>query len=135
MTEVHPQVARALALHPLIQRDGDEINRRRELTQPIVQALKDGGFFRMLQPRSIGGMEMKPSDFSRVTEAIATADGSERRAPSGGPMRRQIGSTAFSSVASVYSFGRSTRSSSPASAASERPWATVWRSTSASSGR
>ncbi len=30
MTEVHPQVARALALHPLIQRDGDEINRRRE---------------------------------------------------------------------------------------------------------
>jgi indole-3-acetate monooxygenase len=76
MTEVHPQVARALALHPLIRQDGDEINRRRELTQPIVRALKDGGFFRMLQPRSIGGMEMKPSDFASVTEAIASADGS-----------------------------------------------------------
>jgi indole-3-acetate monooxygenase len=76
MTEVHPQVARALALHPLIRQDGDEINQRRELTPAIVRALKVGGFFRMLQPRSLGGMEMKPSDFSRVTEAIASADGS-----------------------------------------------------------
>ncbi len=76
MTEVHPQVARALALHPLLRQEGDEVNRRRELTQPIVRALKDGGFFRMLQPRSIGGMELKPSDFSRVTEAVASADGS-----------------------------------------------------------
>ena len=32
----------------------------------------------MLQPRSIGGMEMKPSDFARVTEAISAADGSDR---------------------------------------------------------
>jgi alkylation response protein AidB-like acyl-CoA dehydrogenase len=76
MTEVHPQVARALALHPLIKQEGDEINKRRELTPPIVKALKDGGFFRMLQPRSIGGMELKPSDFARVTEALSAADGS-----------------------------------------------------------
>ena len=76
MTELHPQVARALALHPLLKQDGDEVNRRRELTQPIVRALKDGQFFRMLQPRSIGGMELKPSDFARVTEAVASADGS-----------------------------------------------------------
>ena len=76
MTEVHPQVARALALHPLLKREGDEVNRRRELTPPIVQSLKEGNFFRMLQPRSIGGMEMKPSDFARVTEAISAADGS-----------------------------------------------------------
>jgi alkylation response protein AidB-like acyl-CoA dehydrogenase len=76
MSELHPMVARALALHPLLTRDGDEVNRRRELTPPIVAALKEGGFFRLLQPRSIGGLEMKPSDFARVTEAIASADGS-----------------------------------------------------------
>lgn len=76
MTDGHHQVARALALYPLIKQEGDEINRRRELPQSVVRALKDGGFFRMLQPRSIGGMEMKPSDFSRVTEALAAADGS-----------------------------------------------------------
>jgi len=76
MPELHPQVVRALALHPLIMRDGHEIDQRRELTALIVQALKDGGFFHMLQPRSIGGMELKPSDFARVTEALARADGS-----------------------------------------------------------
>jgi len=76
MTEPHPQVARARALQPLLTREGDEVNRRRELTPPIVAALKEGNFFRMLQPRSIGGIELKPSDFSRVTEAIAAADGS-----------------------------------------------------------
>ena len=76
MTEVHPQVTRALALHALIKREGNEINRRRELTPPIVNALKEGNFFRMLQPKSIGGMELKPSDFARVTEAISSADGS-----------------------------------------------------------
>jgi alkylation response protein AidB-like acyl-CoA dehydrogenase len=76
MAELHPQVACARALHPLLKQEGDEVNQRRELTPPIVQALKEGGFFRMLQPRSIGGMELKPSDFARVTEAISAADGS-----------------------------------------------------------
>jgi alkylation response protein AidB-like acyl-CoA dehydrogenase len=76
MTEIHPVVARALALHPVLTQDGDEVNQRRELTPRIVAALKEGGFFRLLQPRSIGGMEMQPSDFARVTEAIAAADGS-----------------------------------------------------------
>jgi alkylation response protein AidB-like acyl-CoA dehydrogenase len=76
MTDAHPQVKRALALHPLLKQDGDEVNHRRELTPAIVKALKDGEFFRMLQPRSIGGMELKPSDFARVTEAVSTADGS-----------------------------------------------------------
>ena len=76
MTEPHPQVARALALHPLLTREGDEANRRRELTPPVVAALKDGDFFRMLQPRSIGGMETEALGFAQVTEAISAADGS-----------------------------------------------------------
>lgn len=76
MTEPHAQVARARALHPLLRQEGDEVNRRRELTPPIVAALKQGGFFRMLQPRSVGGMELTPSAFAQVTEAVAAADGS-----------------------------------------------------------
>ena len=36
MTEIHPQVARARALHPLLKQEGDEVNQRRELTPPIV---------------------------------------------------------------------------------------------------
>lgn len=76
MPELHPQVARALSLHPLIRAEGNEVNRIRALTPAISSALKEGGFFRLLQPKSIGGMELKPSDFARVTEAVAAADGS-----------------------------------------------------------
>nr|WP_294513856.1 acyl-CoA dehydrogenase family protein [uncultured Rhodopila sp.] len=76
MEEVPHLVARARALQSLLTRDGDEIDQRRELTPAVVTALKEGGFFRMLQPRSIGGLELKPSEFARVTEALASADGS-----------------------------------------------------------
>jgi indole-3-acetate monooxygenase len=76
MQDVHPQIVNARGLQKLITEQGAEINRIRKLTPPVVTALKVGGFFRLLQPKSIGGFEMKPSDFSKVTEAIATADGS-----------------------------------------------------------
>jgi alkylation response protein AidB-like acyl-CoA dehydrogenase len=76
MPETHPQVARARALHPLIKEQGGTIDEIRKLPPAIVDALKEGNFFRLLQPRSIGGMELKPSDFARVTEAVAAADGS-----------------------------------------------------------
>ncbi|HVZ10343.1 acyl-CoA dehydrogenase family protein [Rhodopila sp.] len=76
MPDVHPQILKARALQPLLSARADEANRIRRLTPDVVAALKEGGFFRMLQPASIGGMEMKPSDFSQVTEAIAMADGS-----------------------------------------------------------
>ena len=76
MTESHPQVERARALAPLIAADGDKVDRIRELTPAIVTALKDGAFFRMLQPVSIGGIELRPSLFAQVTEALASLDGS-----------------------------------------------------------
>ena len=76
MPDIHPQILKARALQPLLTEHGAEINRIRKLTPAVVTALKEGDFFRMLQPKSIGGLELKPSDFSQVTEAIATADGS-----------------------------------------------------------
>jgi alkylation response protein AidB-like acyl-CoA dehydrogenase len=76
MTELHPQILKARSLQPLLEKEAPEINRRREVTPEVVKALKAGNFFRMLQPCSVGGLEMKPTDFSQVTEAIAAADGS-----------------------------------------------------------
>ncbi len=76
MTTVHPQVLKARALAPMIaaaSRENDEIRR---LTQKVVAALIEGGFFHMLKPKSVGGMELKPSIFCQVTEAIAMADAS-----------------------------------------------------------
>ena len=76
MTTVHPQVQRARDLAPMLAAAGDTNDEIRELTQPVVAALIDGGFFHMLKPKAYGGMELKPSIFAQVTEAIATADGS-----------------------------------------------------------
>ena len=69
-------VARARALAPEIVAVASEIEQRRELPAPLVQRLIEGGFFRLLQPRSLGGAELPPVIFAQVTEALAEADAS-----------------------------------------------------------
>ena len=76
MPTVHPQLQKARDLLPLIAAASAENDDIRKLTQPVVRALIDGGFFTMLKTKSVGGMELKPSIFAQVTEAIASADGS-----------------------------------------------------------
>ncbi|MSP01014.1 MAG: acyl-CoA dehydrogenase [Acetobacteraceae bacterium] len=76
MPPVHPQVQKARDLQPMIAAAAPTHNDIRELTKPVVAALIDGGFFHMLKPKSVGGMELKPSIFCQVTEALAAADGS-----------------------------------------------------------
>jgi indole-3-acetate monooxygenase len=69
-------VERARDLAPLIAAAAAEIERRRRLPEALVAALHDGGFFRMLLPRSLGGAELDPPTFVQVTEALARADAS-----------------------------------------------------------
>src|ERR1700723_608956 len=76
MPTVHPQLQKARDLLPLIAAAADENDNNRKLTRPVVEALIDGGFFTMLKTRSVGGMELRPSIFAQVTEAIASVDGS-----------------------------------------------------------
>ena len=76
MRETHPQIQKARDLAPMIGNAGPANDDARELTQPVVKALIDGGFFHMLKPKSVGGMELKPIFFTQVTEAIAAADAS-----------------------------------------------------------
>ncbi len=64
------------ALAPLIEAEAGRAEERRELTPEVFQALLDGGFYRALLPRSVDGFEMPPSQFSRLLERIARADGS-----------------------------------------------------------
>ena len=69
-------IARARTLAPQIVAAAAEVEQRRELPPALVQLLIDGGFFRMLQPRSIGGAELRPAIFCQVTQAMAEADAS-----------------------------------------------------------
>jgi alkylation response protein AidB-like acyl-CoA dehydrogenase len=67
---------RAGALAPLLAAHADEIERRRELPPSVRAALIEGGFYRLLLPRSLGGAELLPADFVPVIEEIAKADAS-----------------------------------------------------------
>jgi alkylation response protein AidB-like acyl-CoA dehydrogenase len=69
-------VERARGLAPLVAAAADEIERRRELTPEVVAALVEGGFFRLLLPRSLGGAELPPHVYVQVVEALAKVDGS-----------------------------------------------------------
>src|SRR5215468_6173398 len=66
------QKARELA--PTLAAASDEIEELRELPERIVEALIEGGFFRMLLPRSLGGAELHPLTYVQVLEEIARAD-------------------------------------------------------------
>jgi alkylation response protein AidB-like acyl-CoA dehydrogenase len=63
-------------LEPLIREYADEAERNRRLSQPVVAALAEAGFFRLYTPRTLGGLEVDPLTFYRVVEEIARIDGS-----------------------------------------------------------
>lgn len=67
---------RARGLLPLIAAEADAIERGRQLTEPVVSALIEGGFYRMLLPKSAGGAEIAPAFFMQSVEEIAKADAS-----------------------------------------------------------
>jgi len=69
-------IARARALTPEIAAASNEIEALREMPPHLLNKLIDGRFFRMLQPRWLGGAELRPVSFCQVTEAIAMGDGS-----------------------------------------------------------
>ena len=76
MSEGIDFIQRAHDLAPMLDEAGDEIERRRELPEHVVASLIDGGFFRMLQPRFLGGAELRPVLFTQVTEALAQTNAS-----------------------------------------------------------
>ncbi|HTZ36931.1 MAG TPA: acyl-CoA dehydrogenase family protein, partial [Stellaceae bacterium] len=59
-------IERARELVPLLAAAGDEIERRREVTEEVVAALVERGIFKMLVPRSIGGGEIDPLTYTAV---------------------------------------------------------------------
>jgi indole-3-acetate monooxygenase len=67
---------RAREFAPELAAAATEIECRRALTEPVVAALAERGFFRLLLPRSLGGAELLPAGFVPVIEEIAKADAS-----------------------------------------------------------
>jgi alkylation response protein AidB-like acyl-CoA dehydrogenase len=69
-------MARLRAFAPALKGSAVAIDTRRELPAAIIDRLVDGGFFRLLLPRSLGGAELLPVDYVPIIEAIAEIDAS-----------------------------------------------------------
>ena len=67
---------RARILHGLLDEHGAEMDRRRELTPEVVDALAGQDMLRLLLPRSLGGQEIDLLEYCKTAEAIAWADAS-----------------------------------------------------------
>jgi alkylation response protein AidB-like acyl-CoA dehydrogenase len=68
--------ARARAVQAVLDQHGPEMDRRRELTPEVVEALAGQDLLRMLLPRSLGGQEVHLVDYCKACEAVAWADAS-----------------------------------------------------------
>lgn len=64
----------ARALQPVLRARSDEIERARRLPADIARTLARAGLFRLLAPRSLGGLELDPATALAAMETIATAD-------------------------------------------------------------
>ena len=67
---------RARALQPLLDEHGAEMDRRREVTPEVVDALVAKDMLRLLLPKSLGGQEIHLLDYAKANEALAWADAS-----------------------------------------------------------
>ncbi len=67
---------RARGLQTLIDQHGAEMDRRREVTPEVVDALVAQDMLRLLLPKSLGGQEIHLLDYAKACEALAWADAS-----------------------------------------------------------
>jgi alkylation response protein AidB-like acyl-CoA dehydrogenase len=74
--EAQPLVQAAAALQSVIRGHRDDIEREQRLPTALVERLHAAGFYRMVMPRALGGLQVDPLTYVRVVELLAEAAGS-----------------------------------------------------------
>lgn len=69
-------IARAEAVRPAVAAAAEDIETGRRLPPELLRKLHDAQLFRLLLPKSAGGIETDPITFFRIIETIAQADAS-----------------------------------------------------------
>ena len=64
----------ARRIGPLLREHAPQADRDARLPAASMQALRDGGFFRLYVPRSLGGAELDPLTYARAQEELARHD-------------------------------------------------------------
>lgn len=73
--ETSPLLAKAKLLAPLLKSKGEENDAKGRLSDEVVAAMREAGFFSLMVPKSVGGMESNPVQVLSVIEAICNLDG------------------------------------------------------------
>src|SRR5216110_2035885 len=74
--DAQPLVHAAAALQPELRSYREEIEREQRLPRALVEQLRAAGFYRMVIPRALGGLEADPLTYLRVVELLAEGCGS-----------------------------------------------------------
>ncbi len=74
--DAQPLVQAALALRPAIRGFQKQIEQDQRLPAALVEQLHAAGFYRMVIPRSLGGLQVDPLTYTRVVELLAESAGS-----------------------------------------------------------
>jgi indole-3-acetate monooxygenase len=74
--DAQPLVQAAAALRPVLHDYRDEIEREQRLPQALVDQLRAAGFYNMVIPRALGGLQVDPLTYLRVVELLAEGAGS-----------------------------------------------------------
>ena len=74
--DAQPIVQAAAALQPDIRGYRDEIDREQRLPKALVEACHAAGFYRLVRPHALGGLQIDPLTYLRVVELLSEASGS-----------------------------------------------------------
>src|ERR1700732_4907016 len=74
--DAQPLVQAAAALQPVLRDYREEIEREQRLPKALVEQLRAAGFYRMVIPRELGGLEVDPLTYLRAVELLAEGCGS-----------------------------------------------------------
>ena len=74
--DAQPLVQAAAALQPALRDYHDEIEREQRLPQALVEQLREAGFYKMVIPGVLGGLQVDPLTYLRVVELLAEGAGS-----------------------------------------------------------
>src|ERR1700692_4389594 len=74
--DAQPLVQAAPALKPVLRDYHDEIEREQRMPAALVGQLREAGFYKMVIPRSLGGLQVDTLTYLRVVERLAQGVGS-----------------------------------------------------------
>src|SRR5262245_35154682 len=74
--DAQPLIQAAAALRPLLRRHHDEIEHEQRLPKVLVEEFHAAGFYNMVIPRELGGLQVDPLTYLRVVEVLSESVGS-----------------------------------------------------------